>query len=227
MCRSPSIHLIVAHEVINQGYDRHQLAPMAFKAHQAMGCEQITALADRGYFNGDQVLSCEGTGVAPVVPKTLTSSGVKRGLFARQDFVYDAEKDHYICPAGAKLTKVHRRVDHTEDFDRYRHLSACSSCPLKPRCTAAEQRVIKRWEYEDVLDRMQDRLDRMPEAMGVRRQTVEHPFGTLKAWMGATHFLTQTLDKVRTEMSLHVLAYNLKRMIMIFGVGPLMAAVRA
>jgi transposase len=219
-------HLIVAHEVINQGYDRHQLAPMALKAQQATGCEQVTALADRGYFSGDQVLSCEGTGVAPIVPKVLTSSGTKRGLFARQDFIYDAEHDHYTCPAGAKLTKIHRRADHTEDFDRYRHLSACFTCPLRPRCTPTKRRIIKRWENEIVLDRMQDRLDRMPEAMGVRRQTVEHPFGTLKAWMGATHFLTRTLDKVRTEMSLHVLAYNLKRMIVIFGVGPLMAAIR-
>ena len=219
-------HLIVAHEVINQGYDRHQLAPMALKAQQATGCEQVTALADRGYFSGDQVLSCEGTGVAPIVPKVLTSSGTKRGLFARQDFIYDAEHDHYTCPAGAKLTKIHRRADHTEDFDRYRHLSACFICPLRPRCTPTKRRIIKRWENEVVLDRMQDRLDRMPEAMGVRRQTVEHPFGTLKAWMGATHFLTRTLDKVRTEMSLHVLAYNLKRMIAIFGAGPLMAAIR-
>src|SRR6516165_3496068 len=139
----------------------------------------------------------------------------------------DAEHDHYTCPAGVKLTKIHRRVDHTEDFDRYRHLSACSTCPLRPRCTPTRRRIIKRWEHEDVLDRMQDQLDRMPEAMGVRRQTVEHPFGTLKAWMGATHFLTRTLDKVRTEISLHVLAYNLKRMITIFGVGPLMAAIRS
>jgi hypothetical protein len=219
-------HLIVAHEVTNQGYDRHQLAPMAFKAQQATGCGKITALADRGYFSGDQVLSCEGTGVAPIVPKTLTSSGAKRGFFTRQDFIYDAEHDHYTCPAGAKLTKANRRADHAEDFDFYRHLTACFTCPLKSRCTPTKLRRIKRWVNEDVLDRMQDRLDRMPEAMGVRRQTAEHPFGTLKAWMGATHFLTRTLGKVRTEMSLHVLAYNLKRMITIFGVGPLMKAIR-
>jgi transposase len=219
-------HLIVAHEVINQGYDRHQLAPMASKAQQATGCEQLTALADRGYFTGDQVLSCESTGVAPIVPKTLTSSETKRGFFTRQDFIYDAEHDHYTCPAGAKLTKATRRADHTEDLDFYRHLSACFTCSLRPRCTPTKLRRSKRWVNEDVLDRMQDRLDRMPEAMGVRRQTVEHPFGTLKAWMGATHFLTRTLDKLRTEMSLHVLAYNLKRMITIFGVAPLMAAIR-
>jgi len=220
-------HLIVAHEVINQGYDRHQLAPMALKAQQAMGREQLTALADRGYFNGDQVLSCEGTGVAPVVPKTLTSGNTKRGLFTGQDFIYDAEKDHYTCPAGQHLTRGQARSDRAGDVDHYRHLTACFTCPLKPRCTAEKVKRVKRWKHEGVLDVMQDRLDRMPDAMAVRRQTAEHPFGTLKAWMGATHFLTRTLDKVRTEMSLHVLAYNLKRMITIFGVGPLMAAIKA
>jgi transposase len=219
-------HLIVAHEVINQGYDRHQLAPMAFKAQQATGCEQITALADRGYFSGDQVLSCEGTGVAPVMPKTLTSGNIKRGLFTGQDFIYDAEKDHYTCPAGQHLTRGRVRSDRSGDIDQYRHLTACFTCPLKPRCTVEKVKRVKRWKHEGVLDAMQTRLDRMHEAMGVRRQTVEHPFGTLKAWMGATHFLTRTLDKVRTEMSLHVLAYNLKRMITIFGVGPLIAAIR-
>src|SRR5256886_1804932 len=169
-------HLIVVHEVINQGYDRHQLAPMALKAQQATGCEQVTALADRGYFSGEQVLSCEGTGVAPIVPRVLTSSGPKRGLYARQDFIYDAEHDHYTCPAGAQLTKIHRRTDHTEDFDRYRHLSACFTCPLRPRCTPTQRRIIKRWEKEDVLDRLQTQPDRLAEAMGVGRLTLPHPF---------------------------------------------------
>jgi hypothetical protein len=147
--------------------------------------------------------------------------------YAERDEILHDRRLRYTCPAGAKLTKAKRRADHTEDFDFYRHLSACFTCPLKSRCTPTELRRVKRWVNEGVLDRMQDRLYRMPAAMGVRRQTVEHPFGTLKAWMGATHFLTRTLDKVRTEMSLHVLAYNLKRMIAIFGAGPLMAAIRA
>ena len=188
--------------------------------------------------DGGQILRCRALmhRVLEHEPRRLTHPHRHAKLLAlrdrqvdvlHQEFIYDAEHDHYTCPAGAKLTKIHRRADHTEDFDRYRHLSACVTCPLRPRCTPTPRRIIKRWENEDVLDRMQDRLDRMPEAMGVRRQTVEHPFGTLKAWMGATHFLTRTLDKVRTEMSLHVLAYNLKRMIRIFGVGPLMAAIRA
>src|SRR5499426_4729954 len=220
-------HLIVAHEVTNQGYDRHQLAPMAFKAQQATGCEKITALADRGYFNGDQVLSCEGTGVAPIVPKTLTSGNAKRGLFTGQDFIYDAEKDHYTCPAGEHLTRGLVRSDRRGDVDHYRHLTACFTCSLKPKCTPDKLKRIKRWKHEHVLDAMQAKLDRMPDAMGVRRQTVEHPFGTIKAWMGSTHFLTRTLKRVSTEMSLHVLAYNIKRVIAIIGVGPLLQAIRA
>jgi transposase len=220
-------HLIVAHEVTNQGYDRHQLAPMAFKAQQATGCEQITAVADRGYFNGDQVLACENTGVLPCVPKTLTSGNAKRGLFTGQDFIYNAEKDHYTCPAGEHLTRGLVRSDRRGDVDHYRHLTACFTCPLKPKCTLDKLKRIKRWQHEGVLDAMQARLDRMPDAMGVRRQTVEHPFGTFKSWMGATHFLTRTLKRVRTEMSLHVLAYNMKRVIAIIGVGPLLQAIRA
>jgi hypothetical protein len=220
-------HLIVAHEVTNQGHDRSQLAPMGLKAQEATGNKEITVLADRGYFSGDQVLSCEGTGIAPIVPKTLTSSSAKRGFFTRQDFVYDAEKDHYTCPASEHLTRGPVRSDRRGDIDHYRHLTACFTCPLKPRCTPDKLKRVKRWKHECILDAMQPRLDRMPDAMLVRRQTVEHPFGTLKAWMGSTHFLTRTLDKVRTEMSLHVLAYNIKRVIAILGVGPLIEAIRA
>ena len=220
-------HLIVAHDVINVGNDRTQLTPMALKAKQAMDCEEITALADRGYFNGEQVLACEDTGVLPCIPKTLTSNNAKRGLFTGQDFVYDAEKDYYTCPAGQHLTKGAVRSDRQDDIDHYRHLTACPTCPLKPRCTPDKPKRVKRWIHERVLDKMQARLDRMPDAMGVRRQTVEHAFGTLKSWMGSTHFLTKSIEKVRTEISLHVLAYNIKRMIQIFGVRPLVEAIRA
>ena len=218
-------HLIVAHEVTNLGHDRTQLEPMALKAKAATGCEELTALADRGYFNGEQVLACEGTGVLPCIPKTVWSR--EDSFFTRQDFIYDAQNDHYTCPAGQKLTRGLVRSDRKDDIDHYRHLTACFTCPLKPGCTPDKLKRLKRWRHEDVLERMQARLDHMPGAMGVRRQTVEHPFGTVKSWMGSTHFLTKTLEKVRTEISLHVLAYNMKRMIQIFGVGPLMVAIRA
>jgi Transposase DDE domain len=220
-------HLIVAHEVTNVGHDRTQLVPMALRAQEATGNEEITVMADRGYFNGDQVLACENTGVLPCVPKTLTSGNAKRGLFTGQDFIYDAEKDHYTCPAGQHLTRGRVRSDRRQDVDNYRHLTACFTCPLKPRCTPDKLKRVKRWEHEDVLDAMQARLDRMPDAMLVRRQTVEHPYGTIKAWMGSTHFLTRTLKRVSTEMSLHVLAYNIKRVIAIIGIGPLLQAIRA
>jgi transposase len=220
-------HLIVAHEVTNLGHDRTQLESMGLKAKAATGCEQITALADRGYFNGEQILACEGTGVLPCIPKTDTSTATQRGFFSRHDFIYDAENDHYTCPAGQNLTKGLGRSDRKDDIDHYRHLTACFTCPLKPNCTPDKLKRLKRWQHEDVLEKMQARLDRMPNAMGVRRQTVEHPFGTLKSWMGSTHFLTRTLEKVRTEMSLHVLAYNMKRMIQIFGVQPLLKAISA
>jgi transposase len=220
-------HLIVSHEVTNEGHDRTQLAPMALKAQEATGCEEITALADRGYFNGEQVLACEGAGLLPCVPKTLWPSLAGRGYFTRQDFIFDAENDHYTCPAGARLTRGAERSDRKDDIDHYRHLTACLTCTLKSKCTPEKLKRVKRWRHEGVLDRMQARLERMPDAMGVRRQTVEHPFGTLKSWMGSTHFLTKTLEKVRTEMSLHVLAYNIKRLIQIFGVGPLIDAIKA
>jgi hypothetical protein len=125
------------------------------------------------------------------------------------------------------LTKGPARSDRRDNIDHYRNLTACLTCALKSRCTLDKVKRLKRWEHEGVLDKMQARLDRMPDAMGIRRQTIEHPFGTLKAWMGSTHFLTRTLNKVRTEMNLHVLAYNMKRLIQIFGVRPLVAAIRA
>ena len=220
-------HLIVAHEVTNIGSDRSQLTSMAHKAQEATGCDELTVLADRGYFNGDQVLACEGTGVLPIIPKTQTSNNPNRGLFSGADFSYDAEHDHYTCPAGQHLTKGKVRSDRRDDVDHYRNLSACEACVLNSRCTTDKHKRVKRWVHEGVLDKMQARLDRLPEAMTIRRQTVEHPFGTLKAWMGSTHFLTKTLDKVRTEMSLQVLAYNMKRMISIFGVKRLMQAIAA
>ena len=218
-------HLIVAHEVTNIGTDRAQLASMGRKARDAIECEEVTVLADRGYYNGEEVLACEGTGVLPYVPKTRTSGNAKRGLFTVQDFIYDAENDRYTCPAGEFLTRGKVRSDRRDDMDHYRDLTACLTCGLKPQCTPDKVKRQKRWAHEAVLDRMQARLDRMPEAMTIRRQTVEHPFGTLKAWMGSTHFLTKTLEKVKTEMSLQVLAYNMKRIINIFGVRPLIQAI--
>jgi len=219
-------HLIVAHEVTNVGHDRTQLASMGAQAKQAIGQGSITALADRGYFRGEEIVQCAHTGIEALVPKPLTSNNRAAGLFDKRDFVYIEADDAFRCPAGERAIHRFSRVEAGLAIHRY-WPSACPKCPMKPRCTTGSYRRISRWAHEGVLERMQARLDQRPEAARQRRQAVEHPFATLKAWMGSTHFLTKTLPRVRTEMSLHVLAYNLKRMIAILGTVPLMKVMRA
>jgi hypothetical protein len=219
-------HLIVAHEVTNVGHDRTQLAGMASKAKEAIGEESITALADRGYFRSEEILQCEKLDIVALVPKPQTSNNKAAGLFDRRDFVYIEANDQFRCPAGERAIRRFTRVEAGLTLHRY-WSSACPRCPMKAKCTTGQYRRISRWEHEAVLDRMQTRLDQRLNAARERRQTVEHPFATLKAWMGATHFLTKTLAKVRTEISLHVLAYNLKRMLRLFGTASLIQAMRA
>ena len=219
-------HLIVAHEVTNVGHDRDQLAKMAELAKDATGESELIALADRGYYEGYEIVQCERAGVATIIPKPMTSNNLAAGLFDKRDFVYDAENDQYRCPAGRIAIYRFTREESGKTLHKY-WSSDCPQCPMKSRCTKGKYRRIARWEHEDTLDIVQQRLDGAPEAMRVRRQTVEHVFGTLKAWMGTSHFLTKTLPRVRTEMSLQVLAYNLKRAIKIIGVGPLIGAMRA
>jgi transposase len=219
-------HMIVAHEVTNEGHDRDQLAPMANLARDAIGQKKVTVLADRGYFKSEQIRQCDEAGMTPLVPKPMTSNAGFEGRFDKRDFVYDATRDEYRCPAGERAIW---RMTTIEDGLRTHSYwpSTCPRCPIKAQCTSSSFRRIRRWEHEHVLEAMQERLRQMPEASRLRRQTAEHVFGTLKAWMGATHFLTKTLPKVRTEMSLHVLAYNMKRAISILGVQPLIEFMKA
>jgi len=220
-------HLIVAHEVINVGNDRAQLSTMATQAREAMGQETLTVIADRGYFDGEEIVACDQAGMTPLVPKPMTSGAKADGRFGKQDFIYLPEQDAYRCPAGQTMKWWFNRIDENGKLLRHYWTTKCPDCPIKAQCTPAKLRRVTRWEHEGVLDAMQRRLDQRPDTMRVRRRTVEHPFGTLKAWMGATHFLTKTLKRVRTEMSLQVLAYNLKRVIAIKGVGALVAAAQA
>ena len=219
-------HLIVAHEVTNVGNDRGQLAMMAEQARAATGITELTVVADRGYFSGDEILACDQAGITPFVPKPLNSNSKAEGRFGKPDFIYIASDDEYRCPAGQRLIKRFTTVEAGMTLDIY-WSSACPRCPIKAQCTTGPERRVRRWVHEAVIDAMQERLDRDPEKMRVRRQTVEHPFGTIKFWMGATHFLMRTLERVRTEMSLHVLAYNLKRVMRLLGIGGLIAAMIA
>ena len=220
-------HLILDHEITQTGLDNGQLADMATRAKAIVGTDALTVVADRGYFNGEQLRSCDEAGITTFVPKPLTSRSKGQGRFGKQDFVYLPEKDVYRCPAGERMNRRFWCYQGGKAYQCYA-TTACPTCPLQAQCTTRPPwRRIKRWEHEEVLEAAQRRLDLEPGKMKTRRCTAEHPFGTLKSWMGAAHFLTRTKDKVNAEMSLYVLAYNIKRMIKILGIKPLLKAIRA
>jgi transposase len=221
-----SHHLIVAHEVTNEGHDRAQLSAMSNKAKDALGADALEVVADRGYFSGEEILACDEADITVTLPKPLTSNNRTKGRFVKQDFRYVEADDVYICPAGERLVHHFTNVEKGMTLRRY-WTDACQGCAIKDRCTTGKERRITRWEHEHVVEAVERRLDEHPERMRTRRNTVEHPFGTIKSWMGATHFQMRTLKKVGTEMALHVLAYNLKRVMNILGIGPLIAAMRA
>jgi transposase len=219
-------HLIVTHEVTNVGSDRAQLARVAQATKAALQTDTLEAVADRGYFSGEEILACDQVGITVTLPKPMTSGMEAKGRFGKQDFVYLPEEDVYRCPAGERLRYYYTNLENGLRLRRY-WTNACRTCALKSRCTTAVQRRITRWEHEHVIEAVQKRLDENPQAMRTRRETVEHPFGTIKARMGATHFLMKTLPRVASEMALHVLAYNLTRVMNIIGVQALLAAMRA
>ena len=219
-------HLIITHEVTNVGTDRSQLAHVAKETKVTLETESLDVVADRGYFNSEEILACEEAGITVTLPKPMTSNSKAEGRFGKQDFRYVAEEDVYVCPAGERLTYHYTTEENGMALRRY-WTNACESCAIKQSCTTGKERRITRWEHERVLEAVQRRLDEHPEKMRQRRETVEHPFGTIKARMGATHFLMKTLPRVAAEMALHVLAYNLTRVMNIIGIQPLMAAMRA
>jgi transposase len=212
-------HLIVAHEVTNVGSDRAHLAHMAKETKATLEAANLDVIADRGYFSGEEILECDKAGITVTLPKPMTSNSKAQGRFGKQDFRYVAAEDVYVCPAGQKLAYYFTTEDKGLVLSRYR-TNACQSCAIKHKCTTSKERLISRWEHEHVIEAVQRRLDEHPEKMRQRRETVEHPFGTIKARMDPTHFLTKTLPRVASEMALHVLAYNLTRVMNIMGIQP-------
>ena len=220
-------HLIVTHDVINVGNDRAQLAPMAKEAKETLQVETLDVIADRGYFDGEQIRECVEAGVTVTLPKPLTSGAKADGRFGKQDFAYLSERDAYRCPAGQILPYHYSNVENGMELRRYWSTASCKACAIKSCCTPSKERRVSRWVHEHLIEDVQRRLDANPEAMRTRRETVEHPFGTIKARMGATHFLMKRLPYVAAEMALHVLAYNLTRVMNIVGRAALIAAIRA
>jgi len=219
-------HLIVTHEVTNVGNDRAQLSPMAKQTKEVLEVDELDVVADRGYFDSQEILACDRAGITATLPKPQTSGHKAKGRFVKADFRYLADEDVYLCPAGERLAYHYTNEEAGLTLRRY-WTNACEGCTIKKRCTTGKERRIRRWEHEEVLEAVQRRLDENPQAMRQRRETVEHPFGTIKARMGATHFLMKRLKNVRTEMALSVLAYNLTRVMNIIGIRPLIQAIEA
>jgi Transposase DDE domain len=209
-----------------QTYSTTMMCDLLAVSRSGLNAARARPSSKRAQDEGREIRKCELAGIVPIVPKPLTSGSKFAGRFDKRDFVYDADRDEYTCPAGQ--IAIHRSTSVEDDKTQHKYWPyACPECPIKAQCTTSQYRRITRWEHERVLETMQERLDQAPEAARLRRQTVEHVFGTLNAWMGSTHFLTKTLPKVQTEMSLQVLAYNLKRGMKIIGAGPLMKAMMA
>jgi transposase len=209
-------HLIVAHEVSKVGSDRRQLARMAKQAKDVLDTRNLTVVADKGYYNGDEIRECEQNDIVAYVPKPDTSPNKAKGYFNRSRFKYLREDDEYECPAGERLTFRTEGKEAGKLIRRY-WSSACGRCAIKSQCTTGKERRVRRWVHEDTLERVEKRLRRRPEVMLARRSLVEHPFGTMKSWTSSNHFLTKRLSGVSTETSLQILAYNMKRVINLVG----------
>jgi len=219
-------HLIISHTVTNVGHDRTQLSPMAKKAKAILGQKKLNVVADRGYYSGAELLSCDKANITTYIPKTRTSNSKAAGLYDRADFIYNPKTDSYRCPANQVLPYRRSRLEAGLNIGIYHAPNpVCAACSKKSKCTPSLHRRMRRWEHEHIVDQLDKRMANEPEQMKVRRATVEHPFGTIKSRMGHTHFLTRTIERVSTEMSLHVLSYNLTRVINLLGTDRLIKSI--
>ena len=215
--------LIVAFDLTNDGNDQQQLHPMALQGKAAVAADTVTVVADTGYSNGEQGARCEQDGITPIVPRAETVNPKGKQYFSRNQFSYDRESDSWRCPAGETLSLY--KTSRTQQKKEYTS-KACRTCPLRPQCTKAPQRVIVRDFHEDDRETMHRRATTDPAWMKHRRETAEHPFGTMKWLMGHPRFLVRGLIKAKAELALTVLSYNLKRAITILGVPALLQALR-
>ena len=217
--------LIAEQEVSNQVLDLGLLAPTVEAAMATLGVERIEAVADRGYFKIEDLEACERAGVTAYVPKPVRGAAVREGFFPKEEFLYDAERDAFTCPGGQTLASRYESRSRGIVKIDYSNRNACKACALRPRCTRTFRRV-SRLENEAVLDRVAARLAARPGILDQRRQSVEHPFGTIKQWMQGA-FLMRRLENVRGEFSLTALAYNIRRAITLVGIPSLIAAAKA
>jgi transposase len=219
-------HLIVAHEVTNARSDRAQLYPMGQKVQAVLGKSDITVLADKGYYNGEAIVQAQDAGMIPLIPRTHRA-GRTKGFFNKGEFKYDPHRNVYTCPAGKELTHSLVTEQNGQTFLVYGSVKTCKPCQIRSQCTPTRLRRIRRWLYEGELEDMDDHIKAKPDSMHIRKCTAEHPFGTIKSWLGSQHFVTRGLKSVNTEMDLNVLAYNMRRLMNILGPQQLIAAIKA
>jgi transposase len=219
--------LIAEQDVCNQVLDMGLLAPTVEAAMDTLDVERIEAVADRGYFKIEDIEACEKAGITAYVPKPIRGPAVREGFFSKEEFRYDPDRDVFTCPGGQTLSPLYQSKSRDNVKFDYCNRDACKACALRPRCTGNAYRRVSRLENEAVLDRMATRLDAHPEVLDRRRESVEHPFGTIKQWMNQGAFLMRRLENVRAEFSLTALAYNIRRAITLVGVPSLIAAARA
>jgi transposase len=216
--------VIVVQQVTDEATDNRSLLPMAEAAHQAIGAPaSLNIVADAGYSNGEQAARCEVQGIVPHVPANRSINSQGDGtLFDRTAFHYDEKTDTFLCPAKQRLTR--KQVRSRKKSVLYAaSAEVCGVCPLKERCTNKSRRLVQRHLHDDTLTRMGQRAT--PEVMRLRRSTVEHPFATLKYRIfGHPRFLLRGISGAQAEISLAVMAYNLKRMIKVLGGDRLAAA---
>lgn len=217
--------LIAADQVTNDVTDYRQLAEVALEAKNNLQLKQTDVVADKGYYNASEVSRCLDQGITPLVPKADTSANTRQGLFGKSRFKYDPQKDVYLCPGNQELTYRFSTYELGRGL-RYYRASACNECALKKQCTRNKaNRTITREDNEHLMEAMAERLKAQPAKFALRKQLAEHPFGTIKRWMGYTHFILKGLEKVRAEWTLITLAYNLKRVLNLVSIEKLIAAV--
>lgn len=219
--------LIVAHDITNDSNDVNQLVPMADLAKKTLELEELNVTADKGYFNEEQIAECESGKIKCYIPEPQKSHNKGKGLFTHRDFIYDKTNDLYVCPAKENLLRSGTVTKHGKQTGLYK-TNACKKCKLFSKCTtSSDGRRIYRSEYRDIIETMQIRMKENPSPSNQRKSIAEHPFGTIKHTMQQGYFLLKGKSKVAAEISMSVLVYNMKRVMNIVGIVPLLEILRA
>jgi transposase len=227
-------HMIVNYDVTNEANDEKQLAPMAKSTKDALGVEKLDVTADTGFANMPQIKDCIDNGITPYLPAAKLDGSKTGGgkipdpvRFGKAKFVYQRQRDVYICPAGDELTFRHIETHRGDNLRRVYMTDACKACPFKASCTSCKRgRIISRWEHQDIIDELVKKTRHEPEKIEQRMKLAEHPFGTIKRAFNQGYFLLKGLKKVNGEMGFTAIAFDMRRALNILGTKALLALIK-